>query len=228
MWSDLIYILASYLLGAVPHLALLAKLRRVNLSGDFHETLWDRAGKALAVMGVLGEFAKGAIPVLVGRWLGFGPVAVAIGGLAAVCGQMWPVFARFDGEKGNSIAIAMVVALAPWPFAIALIFPLIAIVIRMVPRLAARARAEGKAAIGGPYSRSLPVGMALFFLSLPFLGWAFGEPPEIIWSTALLFVLIIIRRLTAGLRADLKTGAAKKSILLNRFLYDRTAATWRR
>lgn len=228
MWSDAILILASYLLGAVPHLALLARLRRIRLRGDFHENLWNRAGKTLAIIGILGEFAKGVIPVLVGRWLDFGPVTVAIAGLAAVCGQMWPVFARFDGEKGNSIAIAMVMALATRPAAVALIFPVIAIIIRAADRLTARAKAEGKPVIGGPYSRSLPVGMALFFLSLPFLGWYFSEPPEIIWVTAFLFVLIIIRRLTAGLSDDLKTGLDIKNILFNRLLYDRARTAWRR
>jgi glycerol-3-phosphate acyltransferase PlsY len=88
VWSDIVYVLASYLVGTVPHLAWLARLRRVRLEGDFHEGLWDRAGKALAVIGVLGEFVKGAIPVLVGRWLGFGPVVVVIGGLAAVGAQI--------------------------------------------------------------------------------------------------------------------------------------------
>jgi glycerol-3-phosphate acyltransferase PlsY len=228
MWSDVVLVLASYLLGAVPHLALLARLRRVRLSGDFHENLWNRAGKIMAVTGVVGEFAKGVIPVLVGRWLGFGPVTVAIAGLAAVCGQMWPVFNRFDGEKGNSIAIAMVTALALRPALIALIFPVIAIIIRTAPRLIVKPGAGERPVIGGPYSRSLPVGMALFFLSQPFLGWSFGEPPEIIWITAVLFILIVIRRLTAGLRDDLKTGTDIQSILVKRFLYDRATAAWRR
>jgi glycerol-3-phosphate acyltransferase PlsY len=228
MWSDTVFILAAYLLGSVPHLAYLARLRRVRLVGDFHENLWTRAGKALAVLGVAGELVKGAVPVLAGRWLGFTPVTVAAGGLAAVGGQMWPVFARFDGEKGNSISIAMVIALAPRTAAVALILIIIALIIRMAPRFTARSRAEGKAIIGGPYSRSLPVGMVLFFLALPWLGWAFGEPPEIIWATALLLLLIIIRRLTAGLLDDLKTGTDIKTILWNRLLYDRAAVAWRR
>ncbi len=227
MWSDAALILASYLLGAVPHLALLAKLRRISLNGDFHENLWNRAGKTLAIIGVMGEFAKGVIPVLVGRWLDFGPVTIAVAGLAAVCGQMWPVFARFDGEKGNSIAVAMVTALAFRAAIVALIFPIIAIIIRTAPRLTVKPGAGVKPVIGGPYSRSLPVGMALFFLSLPLLGWFFDEPPEIIWVTALLFILILFRRLTAGLSDDLKTGADIKSIMVKRLLYDRATATWR-
>jgi glycerol-3-phosphate acyltransferase PlsY len=139
---------------------------------------------------------------------------------------MWPVLARFDGEKGNSIAIAMVAALAPRPALIALVFPVVALIIRTIPRLEAR-RAEGKAIIGGHYSRSLPLGMALYFLSVPVLGWYFNEPLEIIWGAALLFLLIMIRRLTAGLRRDLKAGQDIKIVIIRRLLYDRATTTWR-
>ena len=227
MWPVIALILASYLIGAAPHLALLARLRRVKLNGDFHQDLWNRAGKATAVIGVLGEFAKGVIPVLVGRWLGFGTVTVAIAGLAAVCGQMWPVFARFDGEKGNSIAIAMVAALAPAPALVAIIFPVIALIIRTIPRLTAKSTDGSKTIIGGTYSRSLPVGMALCFLSLPVSSWYFGEPTAVIWGTAILFLLIMIRRLTAGLSDDLKASRDVKRILFQRLLYDRATASWR-
>jgi glycerol-3-phosphate acyltransferase PlsY len=228
MWSDAALILASYLLGAVPHLSLLAKLRDVKLDGDFHQDLWNRAGKTLAVIGVLGELAKGVIPVLAGRSLGFGPVTIALAGLAAVCGQMWPVFGNFDGEKGNSIAIAMMVVLAPGPTVIAIIFPIIALIIRTVHRLTAEPAAGGRVIIGGPYSRILPLGMALCFLSLPVLSLCFHQPPEIIWCTTVLFILIMVRRLTAGLRNDLKASRDIKSILIKRLLYDRATAQWQR
>lgn len=227
MWTDVVIILASYLLGSVPHLAFLAKLRRVRLKGDFHENLWNRAGKALAIIGIIGEFAKGVIPVLVARWLDFGPATVAIAGLAAVCGQMWPVFARFDGEKGNSIAIAMVTALAYQPALVAFVFPIFALIIRTAPRLMGKSVAGEKQVIGGSYSRSLPVGMALFFLSFPFLCWWFNEPLGIIWVTSILFILILVRRLTAGLRDDLKTGSDINTIVFKRLLYDRATAPWR-
>jgi len=227
MWSDAALILASYLLGAAPHLVLLARLRHVKLNGDFHQDLWNRAGKTLGIMGVLGEFAKGVIPVLAARWLGFGPVTAALAGLAVVIGQMWPVFNRFDGEKGNSVAIAMVAVLAPRPALIAIIILIVALIIRIIPRLTAKPAAGSRTIIGGAYSRTFPLGMALCFLSLPVSSWYFHQPPEIVWSMAALFVLIMVRRLTAGLRDDLKTGQDIKSILIKRLLYDRATATWR-
>jgi acyl phosphate:glycerol-3-phosphate acyltransferase len=223
MWSDFILVFAAYFLGGAPHLTLLARLRRVQLNGDFHQDLWKRAGKTAGFIGVLGEFAKGVIPVLAGRWLGFGPVTVALAGLAVVCGQMWPVFKKFDGEKGNSIAIAMAAVLSPQPAIIAIIIIIVALIIRTVPRLMSKPADGKRVIIGGAYSRSLPIGMALCFLSLPFSSWYFKLPPEIIWSTAGLFILIMARRLTAGLSVDLKASRDKKRVIINRLLYDRAA-----
>jgi len=228
MWADIILVIGSYIFGSVPHLPLLGKLRRVELDGDYHENLWYRAGKIFGVLGVVGEFIKGALPVLVAKGLGFCPASIALAGLAAVCGQMWPVFAGFDGEKGNSIAIAMAIALAPVPGLVAIIPVIIALVVRTVPRLIARFRQSGeKSVIGGSYSRSLPVGMFICFLILPFVGWYCGEAVETVWGFSALFLLIMTRRLTAGLREDLKASGDIGSILLKRLLYDRATAGWR-
>jgi len=229
MWTDIVLVLCSYIFGSIPHLPLLAKLRRVDLEGDFHENLWYRAGRISGVLGVLGEFVKGVLPVLVAKSLDFGLATVAIAGLAAVCGQMWPVFSRFDGEKGNSIALAMVIVLIPIPGLVAVIIIIIALIIRSLPRLIAKSGKPGdKSIVGGPYSRGLPVGMFISFLILPFVSWYFGEPAEIIWCCAALYVLIMIRRLTAGLSEDLKASRDIGSILLRRLLFDRATVQWRR
>jgi glycerol-3-phosphate acyltransferase PlsY len=121
-----------------------------------------------------------------------------------------------------------VAALAPWPALGAVIFPAGALIIRTIPRLKARSKAGGGPVIGGPYSRSLPLGMMLCFLSLPVSSWFLHQGPEVIWSTAVMFILIMVRRLTAGLRADLKVGGDRKSILMKRLLYDRATTAWRR
>jgi glycerol-3-phosphate acyltransferase PlsY len=229
MWANVLLVLGAYIFGSIPHLSLLAKLRRVELDGDFHENLWYRAGRIIGVAGVLGEFIKGILPVLAGILLGFPLATVAVAGLAAVCGQMWPVFSKFDGEKGNSIAIAVVLTLVPIPGLISLIPVVISLIIRTAPRLLARSAKSGdRSIVGGPYSRALPVGMFLCFLILPFVSWFFGEPLEVVWSCAILYILIMIRRLTAGLRDDLKASRDIGGVLLRRLLFDRATAKWRR
>lgn len=220
------FIVASYLLGSLPHLPLLGKLRHVQLDGDFHQELWRKAGKLIGALGVLGEFTKGILPVLVAKAIHFNLLIVAMAGLAAVSGQMWSVFTNFDGEKGNSIGLAMAMALAPLIVLIGLIPVIIALVIRTMPRLVAKA--EGKKPLfGGAYSKSLPLGMLVCFLILPFIAWCRDEPWETVGCLGLLFTLIMVRRLTAGLRGDLKTDEDIKAILLRRLLYDRATVEWR-
>lgn len=222
-------IIGAYLLGSAPHLAWLARLHGSNLDGDFHIGLWQRAGKLIGVIGFLGEFAKGAIPVLVAKWLGFSPLATGLAGLAAVSGQMWPVFSRFDGEKGNSIGIGMVAALVPNATLLALVPIIVSIAIRTVPRLLKSHKfPDEQPLIGGAPSRSLPLGMATGFLVVTIASWWQGEPPAIIGCCSALFLLIIIRRLTAGLSVDLKTSRNLRAIFLNRFLYDRGIVQWRK
>jgi glycerol-3-phosphate acyltransferase PlsY len=228
MWADIVFIIGAYAFGSIPHLQLLGRLRRVKLNGDYHQDLWYRGGKLLGVAGVAGEFVKGALPVLAGIWMGFDIATIAIGGAAAVCGQMWPVFLKFDGEKGNSIALAMAMALVPKAMLVAVAPVIAALLIRTVPRLLARARSSGnEPVVGGSYSRTLPLGMLICFLVLPFTSWYFGEPAIVFWCLVALFVLILIRRVTAGLRTDLAAGADIGGVVIKRLLYDRSTAIWR-
>ena len=228
MWTGIAAVVGSYLFGSIPHLHLLAVIRRIDLSGDFHQDLWHRGGKALGIAGVTGEFIKGVVPVLVTRALGLDITIIALAGLAVVCGQMWPVFTRFDGEKGNSIAIAMILALVPFPALVAIVPVIIAAVVRTVPRIfPASGSGDRPPVIGGPFSRSLPLGMLACFLVLPFSAWGFGKPPAVVWCCAALFLFIMLRRLTAGLAADLKSRDNFWPVLVRRLLYDRATIDWR-
>jgi len=223
MWADAALILGAYLLGSLPHLSALGKLRGVDLEGDLHISLWQRAGRLTGMIGILAEFAKGVIPILVGKGLGFELFIIVLAGLAVVSGQMWPVFSRFDGEKGNSIGLAMAGALAFRPLLIALVPIVVGVVIRTAPRLLDVSQSlNERLKFGGPSSRSLPLAMAIGFLLLPVASWWLGEPLVITTGYLALFILIMIRRLTAGLRSDLAVKIDIKRIVINRFLYDRS------
>lgn len=223
MWADVALVLGAYLLGSLPHLSVLGKLRGVDLEGDLHISLWRRGGRLVGTIGILGEFAKGAIPVLVGKSLGFDLSIVVLAGLVAVSGQMWPVFSRFDGEKGNSVGLAMAGALAPKLLFITLVPIVIGVAIKIVPRLLDTSQSlNERLKFGGSPSRSLPLGMAIGFLLFPVASWVLGEPPVITSGYIALFLLIMVRRLTAGLRGDLARNTGIRGILINRLLYDRS------
>jgi glycerol-3-phosphate acyltransferase PlsY len=222
IWSDIGFVLAGYLLGAFPHLYLLGRARGLKLSGDLHMELWRKGGRPLGIIGFLLELVKGIIPIVVGRALGVETAILVTGGVAAVVGQMWPAFHHFDGEKGNSIGAAMAVTLSPGPFWIALIFMLTGYLIRTVPRFARRGESVNeKLKLGGPPSLSFPLGMFTGFGLLPLIAWLWGEPTPVVIGYVALFLLILLRRATAGITADIKEHKKLGRVIMNRLLFDR-------
>jgi acyl phosphate:glycerol-3-phosphate acyltransferase len=123
-----LWIVASYLLGAIPTSFLVARLvRGVDLrtvgSGNLGATnLYRVLGWRYAVPVGAFDLAKGAVPVLV-----FGPLAgggqwIPLGlGVAAVVGHVYSVFVRFRGGKGVATTAGVVLGLAPWGFLVALV-----------------------------------------------------------------------------------------------------------
>lgn len=226
MWADIFLIAGSYLVGSAPHLPLLGRLKHVRLDGDLHMNLWQRGGAKVGLIGVMAEFVKGIIPVVAGKALDFSLATIVLAGLAVVAGQMWPVFSRFNGEKGNSIGVAMAGVLAPQPFFVAAVAFAAGAGVKLVPRLLRKRRGnERRIVFGGPSSRSIPLGMMCGFLLLPFASWWLREPVIITYGLTALFVLIMLRRLTAGLTEDFKTKNSIWDILVNRLLYDRGCHT---
>jgi glycerol-3-phosphate acyltransferase PlsY len=223
---NLFYILLAYFVGTIPLLKALAKLKHVRLEGDYHACLIQKGGIGLGLTGILGELVKGVIPIFAGRLLGFDINVIAVAGVSTVCGQMWPVFQGFDGEKGNSIGLSMSAALAYQPLLIALIPIATGAGVRTVKRLLKRSKTL-KNLVGGNYSYSLPLGMLIGFLVLPLASWYLDEPPGITLGFAALFVLLMVRRATAGLTHDLKENSNIILILKGRLLFDRGVSKYR-
>ena len=72
------------------------------------------AGKLAAVATLLGDIAKGIVPILIAMELNAPPIVLALCGFCAFLGHLFPVYFDFRGGKG--VATAMGVALAlHWP-----------------------------------------------------------------------------------------------------------------
>lgn len=226
MWDELAIIVGAYILGSFPLMYLIGRLHGIDLRehGDMHLALWRNVGRVEGVVGILFDFAKGVIAVLVARALNFDVGWVAFAGVAAVAGQMWPIFFGFvNGEKGNSTGLAMSGALATKAMLIALVPIAIGAAIRTVPRFRQPDQSlDQRLRFGGPPSLSLPLGMAVGFAILPLLAWWLGQPWQVSLALAGLFFLIMVRRLTAGVSEDLRQPSGKKGMLLNRLLFDRS------
>ena len=48
MLAEIALIAGGYFLGSVPHLSFLSRIRRIDLNGDYHQTLWNEGGKIVA------------------------------------------------------------------------------------------------------------------------------------------------------------------------------------
>jgi glycerol-3-phosphate acyltransferase PlsY len=225
MWDEVALIVGSYILGALPLIYLMGRLHGIDLREyeDMHLALWRNVNPVEGLAGLCFDFAKGVIAVLVARAAGFEVGWVAFAGVAAVVGQMWPVFFKFEGEKGNSVGSAMAAALAWQAFVLAAVPGAIGAAIRTIPRLRQPGQTmKDRAKLGGPPSLSLPAGMAVSFAVLPLVAWWRDEPWQVIVALAGMFVLIMIRRLTAGMSENMRRPSGKKRVFLNRFLFDRS------
>src|SRR5687767_15528455 len=170
--------------------------------------LWRTVGPIAGLVGGLLDAAKGFVAVLAASAAGLGTETALACGVAAVAGQLWPVFHRFDGGRANATG---------WGFALAADPP--ATVAMAIPVLCA----AGLRLVTGPRSsRVVPVGNLTSFAVWPAVIWEQqGTTPAVIAGVAV-FALVLLRRLTADLRDDLATGAPAARVLWNRAMFDRT------
>lgn len=123
----------GYLLGSISTGILVSRVagRDIRAEGS-HNTGASNALRVLGVKGGLltfiGDFAKAALAVLIGRWIGaeYGGMAGALG---AILGHNWPLFFGFNGGKGVACSTAVLLFLFPWQGAVAVTACLIVIAV---------------------------------------------------------------------------------------------------
>ncbi|MBE9505308.1 MAG: glycerol-3-phosphate acyltransferase [Chloroflexi bacterium] len=222
----IVLIVGGYVLGALPFAVALAVANGIDPSdaGDLHIALWHRVGKLQAAAAAVVDFAKGVFPVLVGFGFSLPVVVVALSGVAAVVGQMWPPL-RGHGEKGNSTGVGVLITLlllyeAYLPL-LCVAFFAVGAALRWMTLLSSSPERRSP---GHPLSLALPLGMFLGFVAAPLLCWLTGQPQGLTWGLALMLCVIVARRLTAGLLVDMSVGARTSVILLRRLLFDQALA----
>jgi glycerol-3-phosphate acyltransferase PlsY len=214
MLIEVAFIGGSYLFGALPFGTALARINGIDLSQekDLHIALWHRVGKFKALLAGFVDFVKGAIPILIGFGLELSTTIVALCGVAAVAGQMWPPLHSGHGEKGNTPGVGVVITLV-------LVYKAYFVLPSLIPFAIGAAIALF---FESSPSRVLPLGMLVGFTIAPIIAWHSAQPVGLTLGFLALLTAIVVRRLTAGLRADLKTGKGTAKILAARLIFDRS------
>ena len=116
---DLLLIGGAYLCGSIPVGVLVAKLTggvdpRTVGSGRTGGTNALRAlGRKRAAVVVIGDLLKGAVPVLVARYVSGSAVVEVLCGLAAVAGAIWSVFVGFRSGRGVGTGVGTMLVIQP-------------------------------------------------------------------------------------------------------------------
>ncbi|HET9343018.1 MAG TPA: glycerol-3-phosphate 1-O-acyltransferase PlsY [Candidatus Eremiobacteraceae bacterium] len=190
---------SGYLLGSVPFGIIIGKTLygidpRTVGSGNIGTANSMRAfGRTGAVLVLLGDALKGAIPTYVALRLFDDPWITAGVGLATVVGHNWSMFLRFKGGKGVATTLGVVIVLS---LLAAVAFGAVWLATAAITRYSSLASMLGSAAV-------------------PLMMYARGDPLPYVWYGIIALALVLwrhepnIRRLIAG--DELKIGTKKTS-----------------
>ena len=120
IWQTVVMIVVAYFCGSIPSGFLIIKavtgkdIRQYG-SGNIGMANAYRVGGAVAALLVLlGDALKGALPVIAARsLLGLPDWSIVLIGLAAILGHDFPIFLRGHGGKGIATSLGVITALAP-------------------------------------------------------------------------------------------------------------------
>jgi len=168
------FLIGAYFIGSFPYVVILCRARgiKIDREEDYHIALWTKGGFIAGASGILVDIIKGILIIILGFLLDFRLVIIVCAGIVAVIGQMWPLFQKFNGGKGNTTAGGMILALSILLGNNALLilygavfFFLAGFLTRTIPRFLAKKRTAQKVSIfGSPPSNSMPLCMLAAFI----------------------------------------------------------------
>ena len=114
----MIYLLiASYLIGSISSAVIICKAlglpdpRTQGSKNPGATNVLRLGGKKIAAFVLIFDGLKGAVPVFIGDYYGFGLIALTLTVLCAFLGHIFPVFFRFRGGKGVATYLGGLIAI---------------------------------------------------------------------------------------------------------------------
>jgi acyl phosphate:glycerol-3-phosphate acyltransferase len=137
MITTILFLVIAYLMGSVCSAIIVCKMmglpdpRTQNSGNPGVANVLRIGGKRAAAITMLGDVLKGTIPVLLARFFQVEGFALALVGLAAFLGHLYPIFFKFKGGKGAATGFGVLIALAPYVSLLAIVtWLIIAIIFR--------------------------------------------------------------------------------------------------
>ena len=120
----LLAVLAAYLIGSLSFAVIVSRVfgladpRSYGSKNPGATNVLRSGNKKAAILTLVFDAVKGVVPVLLvqfyGLRFGLGEGTVAMVGLAAFLGHLWPVFFKFEGGKGVATAAGVLLAFNVW------------------------------------------------------------------------------------------------------------------
>ena len=139
----MIYLLiASYLIGSISSAVIICKAlglpdpRTQGSKNPGATNVLRFGGKKIATFVLIFDGLKGAVPVFIGDYYGFGLIALTLTALCTFLGHIFPVFFRFRGGKGVATYLGGLIAIN---LLVGLIFSLIWLLVAKVLKISSLA-----------------------------------------------------------------------------------------
>ncbi len=190
------------ILGSLPFAVIVSRLLRLEDprsfgSGNPGATNVLRGGSKLAaLLTLLGDAAKGWLAMFVAARVGADATAIAIAGVAAFLGHVFPFTLRFRGGKGVATALGVLLGFSP---------VVAGITAAIWVAVAALTRYSSLAALAGA-------------VAAPFVMWKIVARPEAVTATALMCMVLAyrhksnVRKLLAGTEGRIGAGRGSRSV----------------
>lgn len=181
----IIFLILSYLIGAIPFGYIIAKLfKKIDIreygSRNIGATnVFRTIGKKTGILCLILDILKGLVPVILIATLSYAFISDVISlslyklflGLAAISGHIWPVYLKFKGGKGVATAFGVILGIEPVSVSFALIFWAVLLLLFRMVSLAS----------------------ILAALSLPFITAFRGVDTIIIVFSLIIAILVVLR-----------------------------------
>jgi glycerol-3-phosphate acyltransferase PlsY len=202
--GSIIAIACAYLLGSLPFAYIITRwirgedIREVGTRNMGAMNTIYRVGFGWGLLVLLLDMAKGALAILVARWLDTPEnIQLAAAGVSVI-GHMFPVFLKFKGGKGGATAIGILALLMPRAIPLAVGIFILALLL----------------------TRYHTFSYALALLCAPFVAWLGYESGKWVLFSVIILLMVLIRYLPRLLEMR-STGGNWKRVFIRKGLKDR-------